>query len=162
MRKFTKRSAALVTAGVIVATGGAAWAVWGVTGTGSVAASGATISPLVVGQTITLTPTAFFPGSKHNIAFTVSNPNPFPVDISGISLTITSNDTNACASNNVVQVPGAEPSATSDISLDANSGTHTITYVQAVRMIANAAPGCAGNGFQIGVQVAANSAAVDD
>jgi hypothetical protein len=166
MRKITKRSAAVITAAVVAVGGaGAAWAVWGVSGIGSASASAGDVQPLGVGTTITLNPSTFFPGSQHSVAFTVTNPNPFPVEVQGITITdIDSGATNTttCPDANVVAVPGATPAAGTVLEIPANTTTpHSITYDNAIRMIGDAANGCKNVPFTFKVNVQAGSDAGD-
>ncbi|GGN17295.1 hypothetical protein FHR83_005007 [Actinoplanes campanulatus] len=157
MPKYTKRSVALITAGVVAVSGGAAWAAWSLTGVGeSSAAAGQVVELDVTDASIVLDPTTFFPGSKHDVTFSVSNPNPFPVLITGFAIEqIASKNAAACASTNVVELAGA--TTTSTLTLPANSGPQTIKYEDAIGMIADAANGCQGVGFDFDVALDATS-----
>jgi hypothetical protein len=161
MRKFTKRSVALISAGVVAVGGaGAAYAAWLLSGEGSAQASSAEAADLQVAS-VQVQP-AFFPGSTNDLSFTVTNPNPFPVLITGITPTIASTNTTACPNTNVIYNAGAQPSPSSVLALsaaDANATTDTatITYEDALSMIANAADGCQGVPFDIEITVNASS-----
>jgi hypothetical protein len=166
MRKITKRSAAIITAAVVAVGGaGAAWAVWGVSGVGNATASAGSVEPLGVGEVITLNPTAFFPGSQHSVTFTVTNPNPFPVEITGISISDIDSgaaDETNCPDNSVVGLTGATPADEAALEIPANTTTpQTVTYNNAIRMIAAAANGCKTVPFTFKVNVQAGSAATD-
>ncbi|MEV6298269.1 hypothetical protein AB0M02_02560 [Actinoplanes sp. NPDC051861] len=162
MRKFTKRSAAFVTAGVIAVTGaGAAYAAWLLSGTGSAAATAGSAAQLSVSG-ITVTP-AFGPGSTNDVAFTVTNTNAFPAEITSVSIGTITNavaDT-VCADNNVVANEDADQPASLPTLGAAGSATDeaTITFDDALKMIADPQNGCQGVNFTIPVTVAAVSAA---
>lgn len=85
MRKITKRSAAIAAAAVIGtgALGGAAWANgWLINGTGSASAAGAKITGMTA--VITLNRTAY-PGRVLTASAKVTNPNEFPVNLTGVT-----------------------------------------------------------------------------
>ena len=163
MRKFTKRSATVASAAVVaVGAAGAAWAFWGVTGTGSSSASAGEVKPLVVANdSIVLSPTGYFPGSKHSVTFTVKNPNPFPVLItSAVPANIVSSNPGACPSNSVVALP-AQPTDSTALALPANSTAVQLTYNDAIKMIANPNEGCRTATFSFDIAVTAQSNASD-
>ena len=82
MRKFTKRSAALVTAGVVAVSGGAAWAIggWSIDGEGKANGKASEVKPLTATTTFT---DKLFPGAKSPLVTSMSNPNDFPVKLTG-------------------------------------------------------------------------------
>jgi hypothetical protein len=174
MRKFTKRSAAIATAAVVAVGGaGAAYAAWFLGGSGAGAATASTASGLIVkdlgatgpADNVTVTP-AFFPGSTNSVAFTVENPNPFPVRITTITLTVgngtvASGVTGTCASDNVT-VKAADLPTDGSLVVPAKTtatgnGTSTITYAGALSMVETAADACQGASFPITVGLTANS-----
>ncbi|HWS38188.1 MAG TPA: hypothetical protein VN408_36310 [Actinoplanes sp.] len=164
MRKFTKRSAALVTAGVVAVSGGAAYAAWFLGGGGSGAASAAGSVNLILinnpstTENVTVTP-AFFPGSTNSVKFTVKNPNPFPVRITDVDLVVgTSTNKPACLGTNVTVNSAAPlPTGTNDLIVQPNNGTKSITYTGALSMDNNSDPSCDGASFPITVSLTANS-----
>ena len=90
MGKITKRSAAIVGGSILAVTGGTAafaYASGWFTGTGSVAASSSEIK--VVNAVVTLGNTAetrLYPGKVVPITANVTNPNDYPVRITGITV----------------------------------------------------------------------------
>ncbi|MEU4164275.1 hypothetical protein [Actinoplanes sp. NPDC026670] len=170
MRKFTKRSAAIATAAVVAVGGaGAAYAAWLLSGGGSGAATAGSAQGLILtdintagpGDDVTVTP-AFFPGSTNDVAFTVENPNPFPVRITGIVLTVgnSTNEANCLAANVTVNSQAQLPAAATLVvpaKVGANNGTSAINYTGALRMIENAHDDCQGASFPITVALSANS-----
>lgn len=169
MRKFTKRSVALVTAGVVAVSGGAAYAAWLISGGGSSSASASTsqgltladLGPAGTSGDVTVDP-AFFPGSTNAVAFTVVNPNPFPVRITGVTLTVGDSTTNAaCEAENVTVNDADLPAGPADLIVPAKTGavngTKAITYAGALSMIDDPNAACDGAAFPITVALAANS-----
>ncbi|GIF36546.1 hypothetical protein [Actinoplanes xinjiangensis] len=155
MRKFTKRSTALVTAGVVAATGGAAYAAWLFSGTGTAQASAGSATLTV--SDVTVSP-AFGPGSTNNLTFTVTNPNAFPVLITGITgPTVTSSlEGDGCNASNVTVTPGGQPTATNGLALGAagsQTASSTLTYTGKLSMVADPEDDCQGHAFNISVLV---------
>lgn len=161
MRKFTKRSVAIATAAVVAVGGaGAAYAAWLLSGDGTTTATAGTADSLQV-TNVSVAP-AFGPGSKNNLTFTVTNPNSFPVLITGINIpTITNKvDDKVCEDDNVVFNTGAQPTDTSVLALaptGAGGSSTTITYKDALSMVADAQDGCQGLAFDLGIKVDARS-----
>ncbi|MEU4618915.1 hypothetical protein AB0G04_02890 [Actinoplanes sp. NPDC023801] len=174
MRKFTKRSAAIATAAVVAVGGaGAAYAAWLLSGSGAGAATASTAQGLTikdldgdgVANDVAVSP-AFFPGSTNDVAFTVENPNPFPVRITGINLTVNNGAlaagvTGTCTGSNVaVNSAAALPTGAALVvppKSGGNNGTKAITYTGALSMIEDAADACQGATFPITVALAAQS-----
>ncbi|MEV4277305.1 hypothetical protein [Actinoplanes xinjiangensis] len=160
MPKYTKRSAAAVTAGVLAVTGGAAWAFWEVVGSGSSSAAAGDSAELVVDDAnITLNPTAFFPGSAHNVSFTVSNPNKFPVLITGFDIeNIVSSDPQGCpVADNIEVDDDVQPTVPADLAFPAESSARWLTYNAAIKMVADPANECKNVTFSFDVTLDAKS-----
>ncbi|HWS38189.1 MAG TPA: hypothetical protein VN408_36315 [Actinoplanes sp.] len=81
LRKSRGRSmVAVVVAGVLAATGGTAWAMWRLSGSGtSTTTAASTIDLKIVARPRPDTP--LFPGARTDLMVTVENPNPFPVRV---------------------------------------------------------------------------------
>ncbi|BEL11438.1 hypothetical protein Q0Z83_096290 [Actinoplanes sichuanensis] len=170
MRKFTKRSAAIATAAVVAVGGaGAAYAAWLLSGGGSGAATAGTAQGLTikdlngnhVADDVAVSP-AFFPGSTNGVAFTVENPNPFPVRITGIVLTVgDSTNESGCKANNIEVNSGAQLPAAATLVVPAKqgsvNGSSAISYAGALSMVENASDDCQAAAFPITVALAANS-----
>lgn len=72
-----------VVAGTLVATGGAAWAVWRLTGFGS----SSTTASSAIDLRLTAKPRPdrpLYPGARTDLTVTVENPNPFPVVVTAV------------------------------------------------------------------------------
>jgi hypothetical protein len=170
MRKFTKRSAAIATAAVVAVGGaGAAYAAWFLGGSGAGAATASTAQNLTIkdvndpgnADDVTVTP-AFFPGSTNNVGFTVENPNPFPVKITTITLTVGNSTNNSlCAGTNVTVNGSAQLPAPVDLVVPPKAGTvngfKAINYVGALSMIEDANDACQGAVLPISVALTAAS-----
>ncbi|MGY1988313.1 hypothetical protein ACI792_19005 [Blastococcus sp. SYSU DS0669] len=135
--------------------GSAAVASWLVDGTGPGSAKAATVAELGVSAG---TPTAsLYPGATGDLAARVSNPNPFPVMLTGATfgaVTVTPVDGRTCTAADVA-VSG--PVSLSGITLPANSGTD-VTVPGALTMLTTAADGCQGATFTVEVTLSGASA----
>jgi hypothetical protein len=136
---------------------GVASAVWTVGGSGS-GAGGATVANnlTVTATTPTGAAASLYPGGPAGaVYFTVNNPNPFAVTITGIQWgTPTSSDTTTCANSNISLDPAAPTSVS--ISIPAN-GSGTGGYSEpGVLDLAHTAPnGCEGVSFNVPMTVTA-------
>ena len=162
MRKITKRSAAVIAASALAVGGaGAAWAAWNLTGSGSTSAKASTAQNLTIDSVQVV---GLSPGNKSDIKFTAKNPNAFPVQITGITITGVHSGTAAtCADTNVAALNFDQP-APADLTVTAAAGAvpglKDITVPDAVKMIADAANGCQGAVFSVDLHLDAVSAAV--
>lgn len=155
VRKLTVLTAA--TAALAVAGTGIALAVWTVSGSGS----GAGAATVAQNLTITaITPSgaaaSLYPGGPAgSVYFTVANPNPFAVTITGIQWgTPTSDNTTTCPNSNI-SLDASAPTTVS-ISIPANTTAGTAYQVPGVLDLAHSAPnGCQGVGFNIPLTVSA-------
>jgi hypothetical protein len=152
MRKITKRSAAVIGATVVAIGGGAAWAAtaW-FEGTGSASAASSTI------QTVTATAAVsdkLYPGKNATAVVTVTNPNDYPVRITGATLTdVTVANANGCTANNADLKLGTVPNNVVIAAKPANVANATPTaagsWAEFVRMGAAADPKCSGASFTV-------------
>ncbi len=140
-----KRIAAIAAFTALTAGGGVAWGLWSAAGAGS----GRTTALTAVSVTVTAAagPASLFPGATNgDIAFTLTNPNPYPVQFTSMTPgAITSSNAGACPVSNV-SVAGATGLAIT-VAGGATSATQTISDV--VSMIAAAPDGCQGVQFTI-------------
>jgi hypothetical protein len=86
--KAVPRRRALVAsavAGTLVATGGAAWAVWRLNGGGSASATASSAIDLRLAAE-PRPDRPLYPGARTDLAVTVENPNPFPVVVTAVHL----------------------------------------------------------------------------
>ena len=156
MRSKRMLVAGLCTAAAIATTVGVASAVWSSSGTGS-AAGGATIAQGLVVTPFTPSGSAasLYPGGPAGPAyFTVQNPNPYAVNITGYQWgTPVSSNPTACPSSNVSVDSGAP--TTVSTAVPANT-TSSPLGVNGVLDLAHSAPnGCQGVSFTVPLTVTA-------
>jgi hypothetical protein len=143
MHKPRKRTIAAAIV-FIAAAGGAVAAYWGATGTGDGEAASVSAQAITVSAS---TGTAdLYPGfTDGDLSFTVTNPNPYPVEFTSYTAgTITSSDPANCPSTNVTVVDGA-------ISLSVAAGATALatTLPDVVTMISAAPDGCQNKTFTV-------------
>ena len=97
------KRAAVVGVGIVGALGASvAFAAWTTQGTGSGGATAGTDQPL----TVTVTPaTGLFPTGTTNVAYTVTNPNSYPVTLSQTTLQGVTVDKTGCVASVVTGSP---------------------------------------------------------
>ncbi len=129
----------------LTAGGGVAWALWSASGTGSGTSTALTAQAITV--TAAAGPATLYPGAADgDITFTLTNPNPYPVQLTAMTPgAITSSNAGACPITNV-SVASAT-GLTINVAGGATSATQTIPDV--VSMIAAAPDGCQGVSFTI-------------
>jgi hypothetical protein len=154
-RKKLYMGVAATTAAVALG-GGIAFGVWTVSGSGS-GGGAATVAQSLTVTAVTPTGAAatLYPGGPAGaVWFSVNNPNPFAVTITGITYgTPTSNNTTTCPNSNI-SIDGAAPTTVS-ISVPAGPATGA-TSIPAVLDLAHTAPnGCEGVSFNVPVTVTA-------
>jgi hypothetical protein len=101
-RRGRRRKAvvAVYTAAALIATGGVGYAVWSASGSGPGAAAAISAQPLVV-VAGTTTPD-LYPGATGDVFFSVTNPNPYNVEVDAATLSSidgTSDDPNCPGTN---------------------------------------------------------------
>ena len=142
--RISARAVSVSTVGaVLVAGGGLAYAAWSVTAAGS---SAATSSTALAGVVSVATPVGtLHPGGTTSVAFTVTNPNSFPV-------TYTAADFGAIPVDNATLCPVSNVSITDQavsIALAAGATSSVVTPAGAISMIAGAPDGCQGRTFTV-------------
>ena len=142
MRQFTKRSAAIVTGSVLAVAGGTAafaYASGWFSGSSNTYAKTSTIGNVTA--EIDLTPSAdnnLYPGKAVNITnATITNPNDFPVVITGATVTAV-NGKSGCSQSD------AGFAFTSVASPKIIKGTHNGVALGTISLSKTAAPACAG------------------
>ena len=137
-------------------SGSVAVASWLVDGTGPGAAKASTVVELTVSAG---TPTAsLYPGATGDLAARVSNPNPFPVTLTGATfgaVTVTPLSGQTCTVDDVA-VSG--PVSLSGTTLPADSVGINVTVPGALTMLSTAADGCQGATFTVQVTLSGASA----
>ena len=148
---------AAATVAVVGAGTGVAFAVWTTSGTGT-GAGGATVAQSLVLTAVTPggSGSSLYPGGPAGqVYFTVANPNPFAVTITGLQWgTPTSTNPTSCANTNISLDPSAP--TTASISIPANAPAGTAYQINGVLDLAHTAPnGCQGVAFNIPLTVTA-------
>jgi hypothetical protein len=147
--------ASAITLTVAGTSTGVAFAVWSASGSGSGAASALVAQSLVVTAVTPSGPGAsLYPGGPAGrVYFTIQNPNPYAVTITGLTWgTPTSSDTTSCPNANISVDPNAPTSV--DISVPANT-TSGAVQINGVLDLSHSAPdGCQGVAFVVPVTVA--------
>lgn len=133
------------------AGGGVALAVWTVSGTGS-GTAGATVAQTLVVTSAAPTASLYPGGPAGAVYFTVQNPNPFAVTVTGVTWgTPVSLNTTTCPSANVVL--DASAPTTVSISVPANTTTATLSIPGVLDMLHTAPNGCQGVEFNVSMNV---------
>jgi hypothetical protein len=164
MRKFTKRSTAVIVSAIVaIGAAGAAWAAWTLTGSGSAQARAGSVVALTV-TSAGLAPGGLTPGNPTAVMLTVENRNRFPVRITGIEISKLDSAKPGCdAGDNVDVVNTAPLPPAAAVTVPAGSAetpsTATVTWSGPLRMKADPANECQGAPFTFDVRLSAVSAA---
>jgi hypothetical protein len=128
----------------LVAGGGAAWALWSANGTGSGRATALTAQSITV--TAAAGPASLYPGATDgDITFTLTNPNPYPVQFTSMTAGAITTSNPACATSNISVAPAT--GLTINVAANATSALQTISNV--VSMVPGAPDACQGVDFTI-------------
>ncbi|WP_410671672.1 hypothetical protein [Amycolatopsis sp. cmx-4-68] len=154
MKNPTLRRGLVVTT-VVGATlgGGIAVAAWTSSGSGTATAKAGTATAPTTGpvDASAITTGLLYPNSSGTALIKITNPNPYPVKVTGIAANGTPTATGTCAGGNVgwtTQAPGTTIAA---------GATATLTLPNAVAMAQNADDACQGAVFTIPVTVTVTS-----
>jgi hypothetical protein len=150
-------SSYVVVAVAILAIGavGVAIAAWSVSGSGNGAAKAASASAVTLADASAFTTAELYPGATGNLKLRVTNPNSFPIRITGVSGngTITSDKGAACDA-----ATGVTLANQTGLTLDFAAGvTATVTVPSAVSMTNASDNSCQGAVFTVPVTVTAIS-----
>ena len=164
MRKFTKRSTAVVVSAIVaIGAAGAAWAAWTLTGSGNAEARAGSVVALTV-TSAGLPPGGLTPGNPTAVMLTVENRNKFPVRITGIELSKLKSAKAGCEAGDNVDIVNAAPlppaaAVTVPAGSDETPSTATVTWNGPLKMKADPANECQGAPFTFDVRLNAVSAA---
>ena len=105
LRKLSKKATVVAVFTGMLMVAGIAFAAWTATGSGSGTASSLTAQTVTVNAATG--PADLFPGGNGAVFFTLTNTNPYSITFTSAAVgAITSSDTAACPSANVVTGPG--------------------------------------------------------
>lgn len=148
-----QRILAVITAVAIVVGGGVAYATWTATGSGSGAAKATTSAALTVSAGTTTAD--LYPGfTQGDVFMTVSNPNPYPVNITSLTPGAITTSAPGCVASNITV---ATPTGLS-IPVAANATNVAVTVPNIVTMILAAPDACQGVTFTIAVTLTGTQA----
>jgi len=154
------RKLLLLSVVAVVAGAGVAYAVWSSTGSGSATAQATTSTNSVIAAGTSAAD--LYPGAVKNITVTISNPNPYPVQVNSISAGSSALVNGTCAAGTVTS--DARPNdATGLLQNDgttkqiapAGSGTYTLT----TRMTTGALDTCKSQTFTLPLTATLSSVA---
>lgn len=171
--KNTKRRARLMmvaAATAVVVVTGLVYAAWTTNGSGSGYAKAGTSSPLSTVDVSASTSATLYPGGNGDVLIKISNPNPYPVRVTDISLNGTNSDIAADSTHASAGCNNTSPNATgvsfsdqTGLSIDipaksggVNGSTQT-TLNNAASMSNASANACQGATFTIPVNISAAS-----
>jgi hypothetical protein len=157
-RVWAKRAAALAAANALVLMGGAAYAFWSVSGSGSGAASGGTSTPLTI---VAGTPGSLVPGGTANVTLTITNNNKANVSLSALSFTTAgvagytdatyTTVKGACSAANSATGWATAGKSLTPIVIAANGGSYTLTLTGAATMGVASDDACQGAFFKLDI-----------
>jgi hypothetical protein len=148
MNRKQKFLATLAVMAVIVG-GGVAYANWTASGTGSGAAKAAGATALTVN--VGTTTADLYPGfTQGDVFMSVSNPNPYPVNITSLTPGAITSSSGTCAASNITVLPATGLS----IPVAANATNVAVTVPNIVTMITTAPDACQGVTFTVAVTLA--------
>jgi len=134
---------------VLAVGAGIAYAAWLIGGSGTGSAKAATAQNITLAAPASVTGDLYPGFTGGDLAFEVTNPNNFPVSVTGLTVgTITSDAGAACAASNIA-INGVASGLS--ISVPANASAAAVTVPDVVSMIADAAPGCQGATFTVAI-----------
>jgi|HubBroStandDraft_1064217.scaffolds.fasta_scaffold176686_2 hypothetical protein len=145
---------AAATAAIGIGTG-TAFAFWNVSGSGSGASAAS------VAQTLTVIPetpsganaTLFPGGPAAAVYFEITNPNPYPVEITNVAWSSpTSTNTSSCASSNI-SVDASAPTSGLAITVPGNTTSPLTSIAGVLDLSQNATSGCQGVAFDVVMNV---------
>lgn len=146
---------ALAGLAAILVTGVVAFAAWTASGSGNGAGTATVAKSLVVTAVTPSGPAAtLYPGGPAGaVYFTISNPNPYPVTVTGVAWgTPVSTNPTSCPNSNIAVDPSAP--TTVSISVPANATAGTVYQINGVLDLLHSAPdGCQGVSFDVPVTV---------
>ena len=161
MRKLTRRTS-VVAAGLVATTGlGVAFAAWTSNGSGTGSAASTTSVDSTIAPVTLVAADLLYPGATKSTKVTVSNPNDYPVIVTGISAGSSNVVNTSCAAGSVITdaVSNAAGVTRSDVAsaviAPQSSGTYTLT----LRMANSPDDACKSQTFTLPLTATLESAA---
>lgn len=147
----------------VLATAGLVSAAWLANGTGSGYAKAGTSQALTTVDASASTTATLYPGASGDVTLKVSNPNPFPVRVTGVALNGTAASITADSGHASCSPTGMSFTNQTGLTIDvpakagATNGSATTTLTAAAAMSNASADGCQGATFTIPVNLTAAS-----
>jgi hypothetical protein len=142
---------------------GLVYAAWTTTGSGSGYAKAGSSSALSTVDVSASTTATLYPGTSGDVLIKLSNPNPFPVQVTGVSLNGANSDIAADASHSGCTTTGVSFSNQTGLSIDVpaksggTNGTAQATLTNAATMSNASLNACQGATFTIPVSISGSS-----
>jgi hypothetical protein len=162
MRKFARKSriaAAAVTLAVM-GVAGLVYAAWLATGTGSGSAKAKTAQALTTVDVSASTTATLYPGASGDVVIKVSNPNPYPIQVTGVSGNgaVTADSGHSTCGSDAQHPTGVSFTNQSSLAINvaANSSTQA-TLTGAASMTNSSDDSCQGATFTVPVTLSGNS-----
>jgi hypothetical protein len=158
-----RRFIALTVAVAALGVSGLVFAAWLTSGSGSGYAKAGTSEALSTLDASASTSATLYPGATGGVTLTISNPNPFPVRVTGVSLNGTNADIAADSGHASCSPTGVSFTDQTGLSIDVpaksggTNGTATATLTGAASMSNASADGCQGATFTIPVNLSGAS-----
>jgi hypothetical protein len=150
--RFKKQFIGIATATAAIAIGGGvAAAYWSVSGSGSGSSAASVAQSLtVIPETPSGANATLFPGGPAGaVYFEITNPNPYPVEVTGVSWSSpTSTNTSSCASANV-SIDSSAPTSGLTITVAGNSTSSLTSIPGVLDLSSGASSGCQGVAFDV-------------
>lgn len=143
-RNRKKKIAAIAAATTMVMGGGVAWALWSASGSGSATATALTAQTITV-NAVTGSASLYPGASDGDLSFTLTNPNPYPVQFTSMTAGTVTSGNPSCAASNVTVLPATGLT----LNVGANSTSSTLTIPNVVSMASAAPDACQGVTFTI-------------
>lgn len=155
----TKQAVLFATTLVALGVAGLVYAAWTTSGSGSVYAKAGTSSALSTLDASASTSATLYPGSTGDVVLKVSNPNPYPVRVTGVSLNGTNADITADSGHSGCTTTGVSFTNATGLTVDVpaksggTNGSAQATISGAAAMSNASVDGCQGATFTIPVTV---------
>jgi hypothetical protein len=163
MRKRSKRLIAVLVATAAMSVAGLVYAAWTTTGSGSSYAKAGTAQALSTVDVSASTTGTLYPGATGDVLIKVSNPNPYPVRVTGVSLNGANSDITPDAGHSGCTTTGVSFSNQTGLAIDVAAksggvnGTTQATLNGGASMSNASVDACQGATFTIPVTLSGTS-----
>jgi hypothetical protein len=159
MRILKKRN--IIAAGmtlIVMAAVGFVYAAWTTNGSGSGYAKAGTASALTTVDVSATTAASLYPGVNGDVKLQISNPNPFPVRVTAVSLNGQQSDIAADGGHSGCTTTGVTFTNQSGLTIDVAASSSTTTTLSGAASMSNASlNACQGATFTVPVSLTGSS-----